>query len=62
MSAIRPNMNFDNERTEHVPYQNKTEVDMKAVYERLMKADTKERHRPVAIRSAKAYNRWFKGD
>ena len=29
---------------------------------RLMKADTKERLRPVAIRSAKAYNKWFKED
>jgi hypothetical protein len=62
MSAIRPNLNFYNERTEHVPYKNKAELDTKAVYDRLMKADTKERLRPVAIRSAKAYNKWFKED
>ena len=62
MSAIRPNLNFYNERTEHVPYQNKAALDTKAVYDRLMKADTKERLRPVAIRSAKAYNKWFKED
>ena len=62
MSAIRPNLNFYNERTEHVPYKNKAELDTKAVYDRLMKADTKERLRPVAIRIAKAYNKWFKED
>ena len=62
MSAIRPNLNFYNERTEHVPYKNKAELDTKAVYDRLMKADTQERLRPVAIRSAKAYNKWFKED
>ena len=62
MSAIRPNLNFYNERTEHVPYKNKAELDTKAVYDRLMKADTKERLRPVAIRSAKAYNNWIKDD
>lgn len=58
MSAIRPNMNFDNERQEHTPYQNKKLKDMKAIYERIM-TDTGSNIRPRAIRNSEAYNKWF---
>ena len=63
MSAIRPNMNFDNERQEHVPYQNKQPKDMKAIYERIMHGtESDQRIRPRAIRNEQAYNKWFKSD
>jgi hypothetical protein len=61
MTAMRPNMNFDNEHKEHVPYQNKKPIDMKAAYERIMKGTgSAESVRPRAIRNEQAYNKWFK--
>ena len=62
MSAIQPNKNFDNERQEHTPYQEKKPVDMKAVYERIMKEQDTERYRSRNVRDTKAYNKWFKSE
>lgn len=59
MSAIRPNMNFDNERQEHTPYQNKTIKDIKEVYNRIMKADPNQRIRPRAVKNHEVYTKWF---
>ena len=61
MSAIRPNLNFDNERQEHVPYQNKA-ASMQDLYNKLMKSPVSERHRSTAVRDQKAFKRWFKSD
>ena len=62
MSAIRPNMNFDDVRKEHVPYQNKASASMQDVYNKLMKAPVSERHRSLAVIDPVAYNKWFKSD
>jgi hypothetical protein len=59
MSAVnRPNMNFDNERKEHIPYSaTQQPKDMKALYDKLMKSvDIK----PNTIRDKQVYNKWFK--
>ena len=61
MSAVdRPNLNFDNERKEHVSYSelNKQQPkDMQALYAKLMKsADIK----PHTVRDGQVYNKWFK--
>ena len=61
MSAVdRPNLNFDNERKEHVSYSelNKQQpTDMQALYAKLMKsADIK----PHTVRDGQVYNKWFK--
>jgi hypothetical protein len=61
MSAVdRPNLNFDNERKEHVSYSelNKQQPkDMQALYDKLMKAgDIK----PHTVRDGQVYNKWFK--
>jgi hypothetical protein len=61
MSAIRPNMNFDNEHKEHVPYQNKA-ASMQDLYNKLMKAPVSERHRSTAVKDPEAYKRWFKSE
>jgi hypothetical protein len=61
MSAIQPNKNFDNERQEHVPYQNKT-VSMQDLYNKLMKAPVSERHRSTAVKDPESYKRWFKSE
>lgn len=56
-------MNFDNERQEHTPYQNKIQNNLKAVYERIMHGtESDQRIRPRAIRNEQAYNKWFKTD
>lgn len=60
MSAIQPNMDFDKQRKEHTPYNQKTAADMKAVYDRLQKEQESERYRAVAIRNGETYNKWFK--
>jgi hypothetical protein len=62
MTAIRPNMNFDNEHKEHVPYQNKASASMQDLYNKLMKAPVSERHRSRAVIDPSAYERWFKSD
>ena len=61
MSAChRPNLNFDNERKEHVPYSelnNQSSKDMQALYAKLMKsADIK----PHTVRDGQVYSKWFK--
>ena len=61
MSAChRPNLNFDNERKEHVPYSELNKQDsnhMKALYEKLMKSTDIKAH---TIRDGQVYNKWFK--
>ncbi len=62
MSAIQPNKDFDNQRQEHTPYNEKKPADMKAVYERIMKEQDTERYRSRNVRDTKAYNKWFKSE
>lgn len=59
MSAIQPNRNFDNERQEHNPYNEKKPVDMKAVYDRFKQEKESERYRSRNVRDTKAYEKWF---
>lgn len=60
MSAIRPNMNFDNERREHTPYKEITAASLQQRYIQLMKApDNSGRHRAPAIKDVGAYTKWF---
>ncbi len=59
MSAIQPNKNFDNERQEHVSYEDSVKKKMQALYEK-MKTVPGERVRTREVRDTKAYNKWFR--
>jgi len=60
MSAIRPNMNFDNEHKEHTPYKELTAASLQQRYTQLMKTpENTGRHRAPAIKDVGVYKRWF---
>jgi len=57
MCAIRPNLNFDNERQEHKPYQ--PEADYAAAYKKLQEQSPSKKKMPPRI-NLDAHRKWFK--
>ncbi len=60
MSAIRPNLNFYNERQEHVPYQDSLAEKARAAYLRIQQDAGKGSKKPLARVDPVASNKWFK--
>ena len=59
MSAIQPNLNFDNQKQEHTPYGQKYVKDMKAAYDRIQQEEESIRCRARAVKDPSSYNKWF---
>jgi hypothetical protein len=60
MSAIRPNLNFYNERQEHTPYQDRLAEKAREVYQRLQQDTGKASKKPLARVDPEAAAKWFK--
>ncbi len=69
MSAVnRPNLNFDNEHREHIPYSEVMRGKLDSAYERFMrpkqmhntKKTGKKKSNPDAASYVAAFNKWFK--
>ena len=60
MSAIRPNLNFYNERQEHVPYQDAIADKARAAYQRMQQDAGKVSKKPLARVDPVASAKWFK--
>jgi hypothetical protein len=59
MGAIRPNKNFDNERKEHVSYQDLTMKKLKEAYDNFKKPENQERFRAGGVRNRDSSKKWF---
>lgn len=67
MSAVnRPNMNFDNETMEHIPYSNIVKGQLQSSYEKFRRPKTlpdkkkKAKKQVVIEKDPKSFKKWFK--